>query len=118
MKKRETCFSVSARSKEVRSAPGLFAMSAIFSVEINKFPLNERGGVQRRKSRSSVPERCARFKMLFKVLSNLHPFELLVGRKGSSRNTFNQILLQAAKAEKEERSETKKYTSLLIVGKV
>lgn len=32
--------------------------------------------------------------------SNLHPFELLVGREGSSRNAFNQVLLQTTERKK------------------
>lgn len=39
----------------------------------------------------------ARFNFFFK---NLHPFELLVGSEGSSRDAFNQVLLQTTEREK------------------
>lgn len=96
-------------NKELRSAPRLFAKSAFFSVEINKFSQNEeRVRVDPSESRCLKGVHSLKCFFFFQVLSNLHPFKLLVGRKGSSRNTFNQVLLQAAKREKEGRSETKK----------
>lgn len=112
-------FSVEASNKDLWSAPRLFAKSAFFSVEINKFSqTEERVHVDLRKSHSSLPWRCAWFKIFFKVWLNLHPFELLVGRKGSSRNTFNQVLLQAAERKKKGRVWIKRVRSLLIVQNV
>lgn len=39
------------------------------------------------------------------IQTDLHPLELLVGGKGSCRDTFNQVLLQTTERESKERRE-------------
>lgn len=53
-----------------------------------------------------------------------HPLEFLVGRKGSSRDTFNQVLLQTT-VERERGTETgikiekwRRYLNFLITEKI
>lgn len=49
--------------------------------------------------------------------SNLHPFELLVGREGSSRNAFNQVLLQTTEREKGRSEGERKKKKLDLIKK-
>lgn len=41
------------------------------------------------------------------IQTDLHPLELLVGGKGSCRDTFNQVLLQTTERERREGGEKK-----------
>lgn len=46
-----------------------------------------------------------------------HPLEFLVGRKGSSWDTFNQVLLQTT-VEREKEIKIEKYLNFLITEKI